>query len=360
MVTGSENRLDSRSILKRVSEYDIYRYYLGNDFKPGKLFPSPFRSEKNGSFNIFYTKTGYLRHKDFGDSYYQGNCFQFVQQLYGLDYHNALLKISLDFNLGLGVIKKEGIDYGSLIKESLRDTSVLQESIYSDQSSQEVYHKKTVKIHVRSKQFTVQELDYWKKFGIEMDELERNQIYSVDELYIDGKLIRNWNKGFRFAYYYKDENTGEEFFKIYSPYSVNYKWISNVPVKRPFNLSLLSKGNSTIILAKSKKDKMIIEKIHPWVYEVQKEGKEVISPELDSFFDEYYEQKLCFFDSDIPGKKASMELNDLGYGWINIPNDYLDLGIKDPGDLIEYFGIEDGMKLLEIIIKKKLIEQKSI
>lgn len=352
MVNGSENSLTANNILSRISEYDIYRYYIGHDFTLKKLFPSPFRPEKVGSFNIFATGNGLLRHKDFGDSYYSGNCFKFVQQMYGLDFNNALIKISKDFGLGIGVTKDTTVDYGSAIKEYIQseNSSILEES------EVEEIRDTRVRIHVQAKPFSTEELKYWGRYGITLQDLNANNIYSVDKLYINGRLIRNWTKEFRFAYHYIDG--GEEFFKIYSPYSNGYKWISNVPVRKPLNFQKLPQNSPTIIIAKSKKDKMIIEKIHSDVYEVQKEGKEVIAPELDSFFDEFYDQKLCFFDSDETGKRASTELNDLNYGWINIPNEYYALGIKDPGELIEYFGVEDGMKLLEIIIKRKLIESR--
>lgn len=353
MITGGENNkvLNSRNILKKISEYDIYRYYLGFDFSPKKCVPSPFRTETRGSFNIYFNQSGYLRHLDFGDTYYKGNCFQFVQQLYGLDYNNALKKINYDFNLGLGFDNSgsSGVDYGSIIKQFIKS-----EEFNRENDNQNTIQRVT--IHVQVKPFTEKELEYWNRYGISVDELIRNNIYSIDKLYLNGKYIGNYNGQLRFAYHFQDEN-GESYFKIYQPFSENYKWISNVPVKQVLQINSLPRTSKAIIVAKSKKDKIILEKLHSDVYEVQKEGPECIPPELDSFFDEFYEDKFIFYDNDEAGMKASKEMNKLGYKWINIPNEYKELGIKDPGDLIEYFGIEDGMRLLDILIRRKLLNE---
>jgi len=348
MISGSESKtaLNSRNIFRKISDYDIYRFYLGYDFTPKKTLISPFRSETRGSFNIYYNESGYLRHLDFGDSYYKGNCFQFVQQLYGLDYNNALKKINHDFNLGLGGHRNSNnIDYGSIIKNFSRPNISSYEEINN-----------RVTIHVQARPFTEEELNYWKKYGITEEDLYKNKIYSVDKLYLNGKYIGNYKNELRFAYLFEHEEEDACYFKIYQPYSENYKWISNVPVKKPLGVRALPRKSNKLIVAKSKKDKMIIQKIHPDVYEVQKEGIECISEELNNLFDEWYDEKYVFYDNDEPGMKASIAMNEYGYKWINIPNDYKALGIKDPGELLEYFGVEEGMKILELVIRRKLYE----
>src|SRR5690349_13814683 len=88
------------SILLKVSEYDIYRYYTGQDFRLGQAFHSPFRKESNPSFCISVNRKGKLHHTDFADSRNSGNCVEFVMQLYGLDYKQSLELIDRDMNLG--------------------------------------------------------------------------------------------------------------------------------------------------------------------------------------------------------------------------------------------------------------------
>ena len=59
--------LKAESILEKVSEYDIFRYYMPNsDWKPNNVTFSPFRSEKTPSFMIG-NKHGRLTFIDFGD-----------------------------------------------------------------------------------------------------------------------------------------------------------------------------------------------------------------------------------------------------------------------------------------------------
>lgn len=347
MIIEGENKrmLTAKNILSKISEYDIYRYYLGCDFTPRKNISSPFRSETRGSFSIYFTQSGYLRHLDFGDTYYKGNCFQFVQQLFGLDFNNALKKINQDFNLKLGFNNQNssGVEYGSIIKTFLRPKE------YSEEDA------KRVTIHVQAKDFTKEDLDYWNQYGITLEELKKNNIYSVDKLYLNGKYIGNYKNELRFAYLFEIE--GEYFFKIYQPLSEQYKWISNVPVKTPIGIKGLPRKSNKLIIAKSKKDKMIIQKIHSDVYEVQKEGIECIPEELNNLFDEWYDEKYIFYDNDEPGMKASIAMNKLGFKWINIPNEYKHLKIKDPGDLLEYFGVENGMNILDILLRRKMLNE---
>jgi len=346
MILGEDKSLTAGNILKLVSEYDIYRLYLGHDFQFKKLYPSPFRQETKGSFGIICTSSGSLRHRDFGNSLYNGNCFHFVEQLFGMNFNQALNKINQDMNLGL-------IPTISNINREMNLNSPEIRDIVRYIGKPELTFKPRATIHVVSKPFSQKELEYWKKYGITKGDLDEERIFSVKDLYVNGILIHpEEDDKMRFAYLFTDEE-GVNYIKIYSPFSKDFKWLSNVPVRKVLNLDKLPKINKTIIVIKSKKDKIVLKKIYPDVYEVQKEGTECIPEELDSFFDEYYDNKVCFFDNDEPGKTANKLLNPLGYGWINIPNEYAVHGLKDPSDIIAHFGEEIGYGILKDLLRKK-------
>ena len=50
--TKNVTELTIKEILKRISEYDIFKYYVGKDFKMGSI-SSPLRKDRNPSFDIY-------------------------------------------------------------------------------------------------------------------------------------------------------------------------------------------------------------------------------------------------------------------------------------------------------------------
>ena len=98
------------AILSRISEYDIFRYYMPHsDWTINRVTYSPFRHEKNPSFMIG-NRLGYLMFIDYGNTSLRGDCFNFVQMLHHLpSTSDTLKKIDKDFGLGLstGVITGE-------------------------------------------------------------------------------------------------------------------------------------------------------------------------------------------------------------------------------------------------------------
>jgi hypothetical protein len=94
--------MTKQDILGKITEYDIFRFYLGKDFKLGVSMLSPFREEKHASFNIFMNNKGKMMFKDFGysDGYESvGDCFEFVKRLYSIDFKDAINMIVSDFGL---------------------------------------------------------------------------------------------------------------------------------------------------------------------------------------------------------------------------------------------------------------------
>ena len=92
--------LTKENILKKVSEYQVFSYYLGCDFKSGVVMSSPLRQDDKPSFSIFTDRKGTLRFKDFGTGD-TGDCFTLIQKLFGIDFYSSLIRISEDFKLDL-------------------------------------------------------------------------------------------------------------------------------------------------------------------------------------------------------------------------------------------------------------------
>lgn len=320
MIQGAE-RVTYYNLFEKVDPYDVYCHYLGYKPELKKMYLSPFRPDSNGSFGLRDGDRGELVHNDFGDSRYHGNCINFVQQLFGIDTVNqAVKKIVADMGLEQRASRPHTIEYKPKEKEPTL-------------------------IQIVPRKFTASDISYWNQYGINTDDLKREDVYSVKELYINKQRVGTHE--LVFAYLFTE---GEEtYVKVYQPFSIRAKWLSSVPVKKIFNLDKLEGKSNIVTIAKSKKDKMVLNKLITDIYEVQKEGAEVISHELDSFFDTNYDRKVCFFDNDEPGKRANVSLNARGYGWVNIPNYYYLEGIKDPSDLVRKY----GYKVLEELLVLK-------
>ncbi len=101
VIGKKKKELSPEYILSKVSEYEIYRYYLGYDFNIGQAVLSPFRKEENPSLTIRVNSNGEIRHKDWTDSEKCGGCIDFVMQLFNEDFYASLRRIDKDFGLGV-------------------------------------------------------------------------------------------------------------------------------------------------------------------------------------------------------------------------------------------------------------------
>src|SRR4030043_946651 len=114
-----DKELSIDSILEKITEYDIYKYYIRQSFKLGRIMKSPFREDKHPSFGIFKSsKYGSLLFKDLATGK-TGNCVQFVQELFNISYRESLVKILNDLTNNSLTNSVEGIS----IKEEYESTS---------------------------------------------------------------------------------------------------------------------------------------------------------------------------------------------------------------------------------------------
>ena len=94
--------LSLKDLLEKVSDYDIYSYYLGS-IKPKKLINSPLRpDDKIPSFAIFPSNTGGLLFKDHGTGE-AGNAIKFMKLYKHIETREELEKELLK------IVKRSGL-----------------------------------------------------------------------------------------------------------------------------------------------------------------------------------------------------------------------------------------------------------
>ena len=331
MITGERKiKISIEAILSRISEYDIFRYYMPNhDWKINRVTYSPFRPENNPSFMIG-NKLGYLMFIDYADTSLRGDCFNFVQKLHNLPSVSDTLKmIDRDFGLGFST----GIMTGEYKK------------IISEYKQPEI-EKRYSLIQVKVRKFTKSELDYWAEYHQDLQDLRDNNVYSIKELYLNKQRFPLGEDELRFGYLYEGQ-----YWKIYRPYAdKKHKWMpNNVPITAMDGKENI-KDCSVAFINKSKKDFMVMKKIFPCSCAVQNEGLGCFSHENVEYLKANSDRQILSFDADDVGVQNSKQITEMfDFEYTNVPRQYLAEGIKDWADLAKVH----GLKVIEDYLKSK-------
>lgn len=319
-LTGKRAKLTIQEILKRVTEYDIFRWYMPNkDWKINQVTYSPFRNERNPSF-VIGNKRGVLSFIDFADTTKRGGCFDFVQMLFNLaSLHDVLRMIDRDFGLGI-VNGKPTEEYKRVVSEYKQPEQVKRYSL----------------IQVVTRPFTKEELAYWNQYHQDIQDLRDNNIYSIKKVYLNKQLFSLKENELRFGYLYDGH------WKIYRPYNDRKtKWVpNNVPITAMDGLKDIENCRIAFI-NKSKKDYMVMKKVYPCCCAVQNEGIACFSPENVEYLKANSDVQILSFDSDVAGVANSQQITKLfDFEYLNVPKAYLKEGIKDWADLAKAHGLK--------------------
>jgi len=263
--------------------------------------------------------------------------------MFQLDYFSTCRKISNDLKLGL-FRQFNDVSYKVLTYEN-----------NELKTGSNVKLEKVIKFI--PKKFTKEDLTYWSTFGITEDELIKNEIYSLKKLWIgteDNLLPINFTN---LTFAYRFLNDGElEKKKIYSPFNKQYKWTSSISTKHIEGINRLNFTSSSLIITKSRKDRICLSKLHSDVVNTQNEASTSITRDMDKFFFKNYKKVFVLFDSDQTGVEQCKKLNERGYLYLNVPkNIYQETGCKDVSDLLSYYGVEKGYDIIKNEMIKKEI-----
>jgi hypothetical protein len=324
--------LNPESILKLISEYDIFKMYMPHSWKINEATISPFPREKgiesNPSF-IIGNRKGNINFLDFADNSKRGDCFTFVKMYKSLgDMNDVLRLIDADFNLGISNGKKSA--HKKIIKEYKQP---------------EEKGKRYALVQVKTRRFNNDELAYWNEFHQDIQDLKDNNVYAIDKVYLNRKLFSVPRGELMFGYLY------DSHWKIYRPHaSRKLKWVpNNVPITA-MDGKLDIVNCDTAFINKSKKDHMVVKKLLEHSCAVQNEGIACFSEENVKYIKDNSKRQILSFDSDVAGVKNSLQITKVfGFDYCNVPRKYKSEGIKDWADLAR----ERGMSAVENYFKKQ-------
>lgn len=332
MISGPPNiQLTDKAIFNKISEYDLFRFYMPHsDWKLNHPTLSPFRNEDNPSF-LISSRNGFLFFIDFTDTKLRGNALQFVGLMTGLTNYNDILE-RVDCDLKLGIRNKNLENYKSIVKEYKQPIDL---------------GKKYSVIQVKPRAFTKEELAYWNDYYQDISDLKKNNIYSIDKVYLNKQRFSLPDNQLRFGYFYSGS------WKIYRPFAdKKTKWLpNNVAITAMDGLDNI-KNCEVAFINKSKKDYMVINKLLQCTCAVQNEGIACFSVENVDYLKANSKKQILSFDSDTTGVANSQQITSLfDFGYCNVPRKYLQEGIKDWSDLAKQY----DLKTIETILKEKNI-----
>lgn len=303
-------------ILSKVNQESIMQYYTGLDVSSKKLMLSPFRVDNHFTVSFYKSKSDILYLHDFATNEHI-NCFQAVMKKFGVNFYEALDIIAKDFGLIEG---NNDLKVRPLNIQPLKETE-------------------SSRIQVQIKNYSNEELEWWKQFGISVKTLKKFHVFSIEHVFLNGELKFTSSKQCPiYGYYFGKDKNGIEKWKIYFPLKTEYRFLNNLSKKVLQGYHQLPKTGELLVITKSMKDLMAM-------YEF---GISAVSPNSETLFiddkklEEFknrFKHILVLYDNDRPGihnmwliRKEHPELNYYYLPW------YLS---KDFTDSIKMVGVEN-------------------
>jgi len=313
-----------KEILKLTTEYDIYAFYIGDQFKIGKVMRSPLRNDIHPSFGIYKSSIGgNLMWKDQATGK-NGNVIQFVSEKYIISYNEALKQIFTDIENG----SITTTETGKSIQDSYKAT-------------------KTV-ISVQKKNLTEVDDNYWGQYYITRDILKKYNVYPILTFWINDLPSTLFYTKEKPLYAYQVFNK----FQIYCPYGdKKNKFRTNTSIYDMHGLEQLPSYGNLLIITKSKKDLLVLDRLG--YIAIAPCGENTPIPEnVMQNLKERFNKIIILYDNDKPGIEGAKKLakrHSLTYTYI--PIEYYNMfKIKDVSDFIKNYKITKTKEMLKKIL----------
>ena len=328
--------LTSFDILRKVSEYDIFKRYCGNFEEIDVPFCSELRKDNNPSCRVFISNENAILYKDWGTGECF-NCFTYVSRKFSCDYFESLNIIANDFNIShLNTIE-------------LPDPKIIvanDEILNNELKTAKTKLKST--INITSQPFNAVDYAYWNQFGISLEDLQEDDIFSAKTVYLfkgNKRYIWEYKKS-NPIYAYRYLNSGIYDYKIYWPFEVKgRKWLFTGNGDNIDGYNDLPDKGKLLILTKSKKDRLCLKKLGFTAISLQGEHNKLKS-ELYMELSQRFEKILGNSDPD----KAGVQSADYLKASYDIDSIFLP-ECKDISDYVKKYGIEEGKILMNKLIK---------
>ena len=308
---------DSTSIEKvndLYSDFDIAHKYLGITCVP-EVINSPLRQDNNPSLGLFINnKTNSLWFKDFGSGE-KGSLYDLLAKMWNVSKDKVYDRILEDMPAP-APMRKHGV---------------------------KVYRKSAGKVEVRVREWRDYDIAYWDSYGISLPWLKFGEIYPISHIILTKNGHSYPIPAEKYAYVYVERKDGIVSFKIYQPYSKEYKWMSKHDSSVWDLWTKIPEKGDKLIITSSRKDALAI-----WsntgipALSLQGEGyipKEHVVQQLKDRYNKVY----VLYDNDFQSEEnhgrmyGKMIAERFNVTQIEIPEKWES---KDPSDLVKNHGRE--------------------
>lgn len=311
-------KLTKENLLKYVYQEEIFEKYLGFSVELGKKYCNPLRDDKNPDCSFYYSDNQTLYFMDFACKDCGGDCWNIVGQYYNCDYYTALRHVNRDFGVGLddGHI---GEPIVRVRTKEIEQRIVSKEKIYSD-------------IKVLTMSFNQVDLDYWRQYEIDKEQLEKFEVFSAFKTWIDNRFYYQWTKKEPQYAYKFDKKT----FQLYRPLSSKDKWRTNSQSNYLHGYNVLPISGDLLIWTKSRKDIMDLDLVG---YQSVAPPSEGTIPTMEKIKElkQRFTSHVVLFDNDKPGIRYSDKFSQIIEG----KQIFMPEGAKDPSDFVKLFGLNN-------------------
>ena len=318
------------SILEKVTDYDLFRFYCPPFKSVGKKFSSELREDPIPSAHIT-AKNNRLRYIDYGYAEHRFDSIGYIQYKYNVSFRDALRTIDSDFGLGLAGKNNRGAlntpkTYGKM-----------------------KFEKIPCLMQIRSREFNLYDRLYWGDYCISKETLEAFEVKPITHYWINGTRY----PAHKVAYAYC-EHPGK--YKLYSPLKQDGKWFGNMQVNHVQGITMLPIFGSICILASSLKDVMCLYELG--IPAVAMQSESMMPPKkLVAFLKRKFDEVKVLYDNDFtkdnnPGQTMAVAIcKEYELENICIPTE---LGVKDISDVMQVHGPIKAISIIKWHSKGKV------
>lgn len=193
-------KINKEYILSKVSQITIFSVYfnlsdkiINHCIETGELICSPIREDSHPTCGFRYDNKGKLKFRDFA-GYFWGDCFDAAALILST-ISNKKINIS-NKNDFIKVLTYITFTFKDIFYGSDKDPNLT----LGIESAIEIIKKQKPVIEIVVREWNDNDIKYWKQYGINLQLLNINFIYAVDQYYIDRKINPEPK------YYYKSED----------------------------------------------------------------------------------------------------------------------------------------------------------
>jgi len=332
-----KQELTTDNILNKITDYDIFKYYCQNFKTIGEKFKSEFRKDSAPSCVIseFNKKLWY---KDFGTSNKAVDCFGYIMLKYKMSFLQALGIINIDFRLNL----KPYI--ANITNPEILGIPETHKNVGAERIDNQ-FRVKLFEPVLRD--WLYYDVKYWKhNYYIDVTRTERFYIYPISSLYIEGKEVM---LDFPAYCYLVDWEDGIKYYKIYSPFSKNLKWLGNCKSWQYLGFNSLPWIGDKLVITKSLKDVVVLSLFNIPSIAVQSESQ-IISYTMYKKLKERFNKLYVLYDNDRAGKDGANTTIEIfkDINMVFIPESS---NTKDISDFIHKYRFVETNKLVKTLFE---------